>query len=532
MECSNSEFQEASPLIQRPAHTVETSCIDCGSKLVYVENYGCASNKHDLEIMLALLSNAGYLRHAEASSSDIILINTCAVKKPTEDRILSRLGFLSTLNKPIVISGCLPKINLDAVENAAPNYAAAIDPFSISQIVEVARAAERGERGRRYFSDRPVIKPILPHSRLNRFIEIVEVAEGCAGVCAYCCVRFARGKLHSYPQDMILNRIQDAIQDGAIEIWLTGQDIGAYGKDIGAKLTDLVRRVVEIPGEFRVRLGMMNPNWVGGMLGEILDLYMNPKIYKFAHLPVQSGSDAVLETMLRPYRVRDFVEIVEALRENIPQIAVATDMIVGFPTERDEDFALSLELVRKTRPDIVNISKYAPRAGTAASRMKELPVSVVSERSKLLSSICAQLSLESNLRMIGFEECVYVAARNSKGKSIGRTSNYKIVILQDASLLGKKILTKISGAGSRYLEGTFLGFDHGFPPDNHRENINTTSPKTAKVSDWNSQILVKIKRGCSKPTGRGDLLRISDVLQLNYATLYRLGQFVCYLPRS
>jgi len=454
MECPNSERQDASPLVQQPAHTVEASCIDGGNKLVYVENYGCASNKHDLEIMLALLSNARYLRHEEASSSDIILINTCAVKKPTEDRILTRLSFLSRLNKPIVISGCLPKIDLEAIENAAPNYAAAIDPFSISQIVEATQAAERSERQKRYFSDRPSIKLELPHSRLNRFIEIVEVAEGCAGVCSYCCVRFARGKLYSYPQDMILNRIRDAIQNGVTEIWLTGQDIGAYGKDIGAKLADLVRRVIEIPGEFRVRLGMMNPNWVREMLEEILDLYRSPKIYKFAHLPVQSGSDAVLETMLRPYRVRDFVEIVETLRANIPKITIATDMIVGFPTERDEDFALSSELVKKTRPDIVNISKYAPRARTVASRMKELPVSVVSERSKLLSSICAQISLEGNLRMIGFEECVYVTARNSKGKSIGRTSNYKIVVLQGPSLLGKRVLAKIIKAYPRFLEGT------------------------------------------------------------------------------
>jgi len=467
--------------MQQPAHTVETSCIGSGSKLVYVENYGCASNKHDLEIMLALLSNAGYLRHTDASSSDIILINTCAVKKPTEDRILSRLSFFSRLNKPIVISGCLPKIDLEAVENAAPNYAAAMDPFSIWQIVEVAQAAERGERQKRYFSDRPVIKPILPHSRLNRFIEIVEVAEGCAGVCTYCCVRFARGKLYSYPQDMVLNRIRDAIQNGAIEIWLTGQDIGAYGKDIGAKLTDLVRRVIEIPGEFRVRLGMMNPNWIGDMLEEILDLYRNPKIYKFAHLPVQSGSNSVLKAMLRPYRVQDFVEIVEALRENVPQITIATDMIVGFPTERDEDFVLSLELVKKTRPDIVNISKYAPRAGTVASRMKELPVSVVSERSKLLSSICAQISLESNLRMIGFEECVYVTARNSKGKSLGRTSNYKIVILQDASLLGERILAKISGAYPRYLEGAALGFNHGLTPDNHKRQHKHNEPENIEA---------------------------------------------------
>ncbi len=474
MECSNEEYQESNPPIQQPAHTAGIFSSGSGSKLVYVENYGCASNKYDLEIMLALLSNAGYLRHAEASSSDIILINTCAVKKPTEDRILSRLSFLSSLNKPIVVSGCLPKINLDAVENAAPHYAAAIDPFSISHIVEAVQTAERGGRGKRYFSDGPAIKPILPHSRLNRFIEIVEVSEGCAGVCAYCCVRFARGKLHSYRQDLILDGIRNATQNGAMEIWLTGQDIGAYGRDIGVKLTDLVRKVVEIPGEFRVRLGMMNPNWVGGMLEEILDLYKNPKIYKFAHLPVQSGSDTVLRTMFRPYRVRDFVEIVEALREEIPQITIATDMIVGFPTETDEDFALSLELVRKTRPDIVNISKFAPRIGTVASRMKELPVSVVSERSKLLSSICAQISLESNLKMIGFEGCVYVTARNSKGKSIGRTSNYKIIVLQDAGLLGKRVVAKISGAHSRYLEGTILRFNHGFPSDNptgqHKHN--------------------------------------------------------------
>jgi len=225
---------------------------------------------------------------------------------------------------------------------------------------------------------------------------------------------------------------------------------------------------------------MMNPNWVLEMLGEILDLYRSPKIYKFAHLPVQSGSDTVLETMLRPYRVRDVVGIVERLRENIPHITIATDMIAGFPTERDEDFALSLELVKKTRPDIVNISKYAPRARTVASRMKELPVSVVSERSKRLSSICAQISLESNLRMIGSEEYVYVAARNSKGKSIGRASNYKIVILQDANLLGKRILAKISGAYPRYLEGAVLGFNHELTPDNRARQHKHDEPENTE----------------------------------------------------
>ena len=483
MECSNSTCQEASPLIQQPAHRVEAPHVAEGSKLIYVENYGCASNKHDLEIMLALLSSAGYLRHANAPSSDIILINTCAVKKPTEDRILSRLCFLSRLNKPIVVSGCLPKINLEAVENAARNYAAVIDPLSIWQIVEAAQAAERGERRKRYFSDGPVIKPKLPHSRLNRFIEIVEVAEGCAGVCAYCCVRFARGKLHSYPQDLILQRVRSAIQNGVIEIWLTGQDIGAYGKDTGAKLTDLVRRVIEIPEEFRVRLGMMNPNWVRGMLKEFLDLYENPKIYKFAHLPVQSGSDTVLKTMLRPYQAQDFAEIVKALRENIPQITVATDLIVGFPTEKDEDFALSLELVKKTRPDVVNISKFAPRTSTVASKMKELPISIVGERSKLLSKICAQTSLESNSMMVGLEESVYVTAMNSKGKSIGRTSNYKIVVLEDPSLLGKKVLAKITKAYPRYLEGTVLRFNHRFLPDNlAKQHEHNKSENTEGVS--------------------------------------------------
>lgn len=423
-------------------------------KKVYFEFYGCAANRFDLEIILGILAAAGYDFVAEPGSADIILVHTCGVKKATEDKILHRLKLLSSLKKPTVVSGCLPKIDLGAVVRASPN-AAFLDPNSIHKILTAIESLVDGGP-KVFFSSRPPLKPSLPRFRLNRLIGVVQVAEGCLGNCSYCCTKFARGKLVSYPPEHILRNVKEALEGGALEIWLTGQDLGAYGRDIGTNLIDLVERIVALPYDFKVRLGMMNPSFALEAVDGLKRVYSSEKVYKFAHLPVQSGSNLMLKEMNRPYTVEDFKWVVDELRGEVDGISIATDVIVGYPTETDEEFKATLNLLKEVKPDITNISKYAHRPRTKASLLPQLPSTLVAERSRILSKLSSRIALERNMRLVGRRETVLITEKSSAGSYVGRMPNYKKVLVPSSKDLMrlKRIDVKITNATERYLIGS------------------------------------------------------------------------------
>lgn len=425
-------------------------------KNVYLESYGCTSNRFDLEVMVGQIFKAGYGVINVPELADILLVNTCGVKKPTEDRILERLRSLSLMRKPLLVAGCLPKINMKAIKDAAPNFSAVIDPHSVDKIVPAVESALHGEKNRVYFSEKPPLKLALPSIPVNRYVEVIQVSEGCLGKCSYCCVRFARGELCSYPEELIVQRAREAVGRGVVEVWLTAQDMGAYGRDIGCSLVDLLRKVVEVQGNFKVRVGMMGPHFALDMLNGLLEIYGNPKVYRFIHLPVQSGSDEVLESMIRPYRAADFKFVAEKLREAAPSITLATDIIVGFPTEKNEDFQQTIDLVKTVKPDVVNISRYMPRPSIEAAPMKQLPYSVVGQRSRMLSNIRKQISLERNMMMINKIEKLSVTEKDSAGRPVGRTHNYKMVTLDGGNLPGLKVSARIVKAHPRHLEGQII----------------------------------------------------------------------------
>jgi MiaB-like tRNA modifying enzyme len=419
---------------------------------IYFEFYGCAANKFDLEVMLGILTKAGYSFSNNLEEAEILLIHTCGVKKATEDKILQRLNVLSKLNKPLIVSGCLPKINLNAVIKASPN-AIFIDPYSIDKIPLAVEASKNSSK-KLFFASQPLIKLSLPKIRLNNCIEIIQIAEGCLGSCAYCCTRFVRGKLFSYPIEYILNKVEDALKSGVVEVWLTAQDVGAYGKDLGINLINLLNKIIDLPYDFKVRIGMMNPHYALEMVNELKSIYKSEKIYKFAHIPVQSGSNKILKDMNRFYTIEDFKEVVEELKSEIKNLTIATDIIVGYPTETSEDFKLTLNLLNQIKPDVTNISKYTHRLGTEASHLKSLSSKIVSERSRILSKLSSKITLEKNLSFIGRIESVIVSEQSSKGSYIGRTLNYKrVLITSNKNLLGLKLNVKIASACERYLIG-------------------------------------------------------------------------------
>lgn len=424
---------------------------------IYVENYGCTANKYDLEVMLGYLAEAGYRLSGSPESADVLLVNTCGVKKQTEDRILWRLRCLSQLDKPLIVAGCLPKINLPAIRRTAPNYSVLLDPQSVDRILLAVKEAESGGKNRVFFSEKPRIKPELPKVRTNRFVEIMQIAEGCKGACAYCCVRFARGKLFSYPKETIVSGVEKAVKDGAREVWITAQDTGAYGADIGTDLASLLEEICRIEGKFFVRVGMMNPTHMSWMLPRLIKVYRNEKIFKFLHMPVQSGDNGVLRLMNRSYTVEAFKNIVASFRGEIPKITVATDIICGFPNESEQAFEQSMKLITEIKPGVLNISKFFPRPKTAAESMKQLTRREINERSKKMTALFRRICLEKNQAWLGWRGEIVVDEKGRNGSWIGRNFAYKpVVIKSEDDLLGDFLQVKVERAFSTYLAAEII----------------------------------------------------------------------------
>jgi MiaB-like tRNA modifying enzyme len=424
---------------------------------VYVENYGCPANKFDLNIMIAYLLEAGYQVVKNLKLADVILINTCGVKQPTEDRIINKIRLLNLHDKPLIITGCLPKINMPALRKAAPNFSAVLDPRSIDKILPALISTQNNEKNKMFFSNTPLIKLNLPNINPNPIIEIVSIAEGCDGECSFCCVRFARGRLFSYPINEILKKVNRAVMNGVKEVWLTSQDNGAYGLDIDSNIANLIEECSSIQGNFKIRVGMMNPNHVYPILSELINAFKNEKVFKFLHIPLQSGDDEVLKQMNRKYTIEEFQYIVQRFREEIPEIVISTDVICGFPGETKKAFENTIQIINKIQPDIVNISKFFSRPNTKAERLRKINSNEVKNRSKRLANLVRKNSLKIKKKLVGWKGEILVDEKGKGFSWIGRDITYKpIVIKSRKNMLGSILRVEIIKAFPTYLEAKII----------------------------------------------------------------------------
>lgn len=423
---------------------------------VYVETYGCASNLQDAQIIMGLLEEAGYVLVNNPHEADVSIINTCIVKTPTEQRMIHRVKRLQSLGKPLVVAGCMAKAEPEVLERVAPN-ATLISPRSLSKIVEAVSIALQGGRGI-YLSDDGAEKPLLPHIRLNKVVEIVEISSGCLSRCTFCQTKLARGDLQSYRPELVREAVARAVGEGCREVWLTSQDCSAYGRDIGVDISLLLRSILDhIPGKYFIRVGMMNPlHFKKIELERLVDSYRDYRVFKFLHLCVQSGSDRVLKDMRRGYSVKDFVRFVETFRKAHRDLTLMTDIIVGYPTEDWEDFEETLNLVEKVRPDFVNISRFYPRPHTDAAKLRPLPPGEVNKRSRILTRLCNEISLVKNGEWVGWRGEVLVDEVGAKGEAIGRNYAYRPIAFPRASgseLLGRFVEAEVVGARRHCLIG-------------------------------------------------------------------------------
>ena len=424
---------------------------------VYVETYGCTRNRADAEMMEALLVSAGYELAENPETADYVVVNTCAVKDPTEKHMRARIKELLDSGKRVIVTGCLPHVNPDAIDSRVSGV---LGVKSIDRIVEAINVAERGEKlvSVEGWRERNPDKLELPRLWKPGVAFVVPIGEGCLNGCTYCATRFARGVLKSYKPELVVKWVKEALSRGYKEIQLSSEDTGCYGFDIGTNLAELIDEITAIEGEFRVRIGMMNPNHVLKFLDELVDVYQDEKVYKFLHLPVQSGDDEVLKRMGRTYTVEEFEEIVRAFRKEIPELNLNTDVIVGFPGESEEAFRNTVDLIERVRPDKINVSRYSPRPGTVAARWKQLPGWKVKERSRELHRLRLRIAYEINRNYVGRTVEALVHGPGKKGGIEGRTFNYKDVIL-DGGEAGDLGAVRITWAGSTYLKGIFLDDD-------------------------------------------------------------------------
>lgn len=437
-------------------------------KKVWIEAYGCSANKADSEMILGQLQNHGYKIARDEQESSINIVVTCSVKDATEHKMFYRIKQLAKSKKPIVIAGCLPKADKERVECLFPS-ASLLGPHSIDRAVDIVKNSISGKKIVA-LEDSISDKINIPKIRINPVISIVEIASGCMSECTFCQTKLAKGQLRSYRVGDIIRQIRQDLAEGCKEIWLTSTDNGCYGKDIGSNLVELLRSCCGEDGSYKIRVGMMNPMYLPPMVDELKEVYAaNEKIFKFLHIPVQSGSDIILRKMKRGHSVRIYRELVNAFRSKIPKMTIATDVIIGFPSETEEDFERTLSLIRETEPDIVNSSKYSARPNTPAASLKQLNSQVVKERTQKLHSLISKISKKRNSIWKGWEGELVIDHIDNNNKSIeSRNYAYKPVVVKCADLppsslastkgcrLGTKIRARIIDYSSKSLTGVLV----------------------------------------------------------------------------
>ena len=408
----------------------------------FVESYGCSMNFGEGEQLSKKMESLGHTRVNSPDEADIVILNTCTVVDTTEKKMIHRMGELKQEGKEIIVTGCMAKVQPKRISIRLPESMIIppdqYDLFSgkVESAFGCAPCTETYEFG---------ASAILP------------IAQGCLGNCSYCITRFARGVLKSYQEDELLNEFKSMLDSGVKEILVTAQDTACYGRDIDTDLPTLLRRFLEFEGEYRIRIGMMNPNNLDRILDDLMDVMEDERVYRFLHIPVQSGSNSVLEKMRRHYTVDRFMGIVNRLRERYPDISIATDLITGFPGETDRDHEKSIKLIKDLHADTVNITRFSVRPGTDAATMKnQIHGNISKERSTELTETKMSVEGDINSTLIGQRYRALVTENGRPGTMIARNRNYRPIGIEADIPIGTFIDVEITGSAPTHLVGRIV----------------------------------------------------------------------------
>ncbi|MBS1268368.1 MAG: tRNA-2-methylthio-N(6)-dimethylallyladenosine synthase [Nitrosopumilus sp.] len=415
---------------------------------IFVESYGCSASFADGEMISGLVLNGGHTLVENSEESDLNIVVTCSVKDATANKMIHRIKSLKS--KPLVVAGCLPKAEQVTVEKFTEN-ASLLGPNSLGKTLQIIDSTLKGEK-QIALDDTDLSKVGLPKVRLNPVVGIVEIASGCMSECTFCQTKLSKGDLTSYRLGDIVRQVQTEIKEGCKEVWLTSTDNGCYGFDIGTDLPTLVNSVSEIPGDFMIRVGMMNPMYMPRIKENLIKSFHNDKVFKFLHIPVQCGSDKVLNDMKRGHTSETFRNIIKKVNSEFDRFTISTDIIVGFPTETEDDFQKTIDLLNDVKPDVVNLSKYSSRPGTDAAEMKQIDVAEVKRRSKIIFEQINKISIENNKKWIGWKGKVLFDEKTDEGIK-GRNYAYKPIFVQDDVSIGQYHTVKITDVAVNTLLG-------------------------------------------------------------------------------
>lgn len=397
--------------------------------LLVVISQGCAANFGDGE-KIARIFAINYrvvfgmpkeATNGETEKPAAFVLNVCTVKGNASALKLLREAMSTAPDAKLFVTGCAPKDFREDVARISNKVTFTSLKELQARDSHTPTAATLIDLGVR--SDIPL--------RESPLVGIVNIEEGCLDACAYCSTRLVKGRLYSYPVADIVQQVKNLVADGCVEIQLTGQDCGCYGFDTGTNLAELVQRILdEVPGDYKMRLGMGNPRHMLRYTDSLLKCFDDERVYKFIHLPVQSGSEDILKAMNRKHSAQDYVDLAEAFNRS-PRFTLSTDLIVGFPGESERDFLDTLALLEKTRPTVCNITRFVPRPNTPAYNMTgAVPDSIKHERSAALAEAFQQIAAENNSRWVGTTETVVIEKNGyRKGTYIARNAAYRPVAI-------------------------------------------------------------------------------------------------------
>lgn len=419
----------------------------------YIETYGCQMNEHDSEKMAKLLEDAGLTPADSAESADVIVVNTCSIREKPEHKVyssLGRLSFLKTKNPKLVaiVAGCVAQQHKEALLARVPSLDGVLGTHCISQlpvlVQEIRRTGHRICKAE-FWDDVPSLHMSSPNTGAGRVWSYVTIMQGCSNFCAYCIVPYTRGPEHSRSMREIIEEVELLADQGIKEITLLGQNVNAYGKDLGEKenFTTLLRHLSSIKEIKRIRFTTSHPKDFDNDLAECMrDL---EQVCEHIHLPLQAGSDRVLQAMKRRYTYAEYADKIRLLRQSIPDVAITTDIIVGFPGETDQDFECTCKALNEIRFDQIFSFKYSSRPGTEAALLADhVPEMVKKERLSTLHEIQSRITEQYHAELVGtIAEVLIEGVRKETRQPYGRTRTNKIVNIDTEGSVRSGDLTQV-----------------------------------------------------------------------------------------
>jgi tRNA-2-methylthio-N6-dimethylallyladenosine synthase len=430
----------------------------------FIRTFGCQMNEHDSERIAGLLEAEGYIRADGAEGADLVVVNTCAIRENADERLYGTLGHLKAEKRRrpelrIAVGGCGVQKDKHAVIENAPWVDVAFGTFAVGELPALLERRERtGVPAFEFREHTEVFPSALPSRREERFHGWISISVGCDNTCTFCIVPLVRGRQVSRPLGDVLDEVRRLVDDGVVEVTLLGQNVNTYGRDLVGRplFAELLRALDVVEGLRRVRFTSPHPH---DFTPDVIEAMAASRVVcEHIHFPLQSGSDRVLKRMRRSYRIERYHGWLEQIRAAIPDVAVSTDIIVGFPGETEEDFEDTLRAVERARFDSAYTFRYSTRAGTeAAAFSDQVPAAAVQGRFERLVSATERASLERNLEQVGRRLEVLVedgSSRKDPQKATARTRTNKIVHVPSAGLqAGTFADVVVTAAHPHHLDG-------------------------------------------------------------------------------